>query len=91
MAPPIALDQSCISLYHPFLHFFVSHAKTSTGSNAHFRQEWTVEKASQWFVFPSDRQGEGGGCCFLSVVTREACSTCALSHRGGSVSQLPFD
>lgn len=34
--------------------------------------------------------GKGGGC-FLAVVTREACSSFALSHRGVSVSQLSFD
>lgn len=49
-----------------FSFFFLSHAKISTGSNARFRQERTMGKASQWFVFPSDRRGEGGGlfsCC----------------------------
>lgn len=74
-----------------FFPFFVSHAKTSTGSNARFRQERTMGKASQWFVFPSDRRGEGGGSCFLAVVAREACYSFALSHKGGSVSQLSFD
>ena len=52
--------------FHPFfLSFFVSHAKISTGSNARFRQERTMGKASQWFVFPSDRRGKGGGAVFL--------------------------
>lgn len=60
VAPPFTLDPSYVRFYHLFL-LFVSHAKTSTGSNAHFRQEWTMEKASQWFVFPFRQTGRRGG------------------------------
>lgn len=42
----------------------MSHAITSTGSNAQFRQEQSMEQEVQQFVFPSVRQGGGGAGCF---------------------------
>lgn len=58
--------------------------KTSTGNNARFRQERTMGRASQWFVFPSARRGGGGGggglfsCC---DVKRSLLFFCPLPQR----------
>lgn len=81
---PIPSTQDMLAFTIFFLHFFVSHAKTSTGNNARFRQERTMGRASQWFVFPSARWGEGGGggglfsCC---DVKRSLLFFCPLPQR----------
>lgn len=76
---PLVKAQLILTQYKSAFPFLTLMAKTSTGSNARFRQESTMEKASQWFVFPSDTEGGGGGgSCFLAVVTREGCSSFAL-------------
>lgn len=48
-------------------------------------------EVNQRCVFPSDRQRGARGGCFLTAMSREACSSPALSHRGGPVTLIPSD